>query len=71
MRGFLTFITTILLTIVASSNLISQQTATLKAIEISSEILNQIRPVYIYTPWQYNERDLVSFDVIYVFDAQN
>lgn len=71
MKHFQTFITTILFTIVASSNLFSQQTATLKAIEIRSTILNQIRPIYIYTPWQYNERDLVAFDVIYVFDAQN
>ncbi len=49
----------------------AQQTATLTEVEIQSKILNQTRPVYIYLPAEYQERDLVSFDVIYVFDAQN
>ena len=49
----------------------AQQTAILTEIDFKSTILNQNRPVYIYTPSQYNERDLVSFDVVYVFDAQN
>jgi predicted alpha/beta superfamily hydrolase len=49
----------------------AQQTAVIKEIEIDSKILNQKRPIYIYTPWEYAERNLVSFDVVYVFDAQN
>ncbi|NTW26032.1 MAG: esterase [Lentimicrobium sp.] len=52
-------------------NLCAQQTAKLTEIEFQSKALNQNRPVYIYTPFEYDERDLVSFDVIYVFDAQN
>ncbi len=49
----------------------SQDMARLHTTEIQSAILNQKRPVLIYTPPMYDERDLVSFDVIYVFDAQN
>ena len=49
----------------------AQQTATLKEIEIQSKILNQGRPIYLYLPAEYDERNLVSFDVIYVFDAQD
>lgn len=49
----------------------AQDMARLQTTEIQSAILNQKRPVLIYTPQMYDERDLVSFDVIYVFDAQN
>ncbi|MEI9910804.1 MAG: alpha/beta hydrolase-fold protein [Bacteroidota bacterium] len=54
-----------------SFNVVAQQTASLEKLNINSKILNQKRPIFIYTPWNYKERDLVSFDVIYVFDAQN
>jgi predicted alpha/beta superfamily hydrolase len=49
----------------------SQEIAKVDQLQIQSKILQQTRPVLVYTPKQYNERDLVSFDVIYVFDAQN
>jgi predicted alpha/beta superfamily hydrolase len=49
----------------------AQQTAHLSEINYKSKFLNQKRPIYIYTPAEYVERDLVSFDVIYVFDAQS
>ncbi len=49
----------------------SQETAKLEIINIKSEFLNQNRQILIYTPWLYEERNLVSFDVIYVFDAQH
>jgi predicted alpha/beta superfamily hydrolase len=52
-------------------NLYGQETATLKELAIQSKILNQKRPIYVYLPAEYEERNLVSFDVIYVFDAQN
>jgi predicted alpha/beta superfamily hydrolase len=61
----------VLFTYVIAPVLHSQQTAVIKEIELDSKILNQKRPIYIYTPWEYAERDLVSFDVVYVFDAQN
>lgn len=48
-----------------------QEIANIEKIELESKILNQKRPVLIYTPKEYNERDLVCFDVFYVFDAQN
>ncbi|VXB60191.1 Esterase [Flavobacterium sp. 9AF] len=51
--------------------LFSQETATLKEIEFQSKVLNQKRPVYIYLPAEYDERDLVAYDVMYVFDAQH
>jgi predicted alpha/beta superfamily hydrolase len=51
--------------------LFCQETATLKEIEFQSKLLNQKRPVYIYLPAEYDERDLVAYDVIYVFDAQH
>ncbi len=60
-----------ILTIIVTQHANSQQTAVLKEIELDSKILFQKRPIYVYTPWEYAERDLVSFDVIYVFDAQN
>lgn len=49
----------------------SQETAKLDIIDIKSNFLNQDRKILVYTPRQYEERDLVSFDVIYVFDAQH
>ncbi len=49
----------------------AQQNAHLSEISYKSKFLNQKRPIYIYTPAEYAERDLVSFDVVYVFDAQN
>ncbi|WP_338731340.1 alpha/beta hydrolase-fold protein [Mangrovimonas cancribranchiae] len=49
----------------------SQETAQIQTVEIQSEILNQNRNILVYTPWIYNERDLVSFDVVYVFDSQH
>ncbi|OYU85232.1 MAG: esterase [Flavobacterium sp. BFFFF2] len=49
----------------------SQEIAKVAQLQLPSKILEQNRPVLVYTPKQYEERDLVSFDVIYVFDAQN
>lgn len=49
----------------------SQEIASLKQLEIDSEILNQKRSLLIYTPKEYEERNLVAFDVIYVFDSQH
>jgi len=49
----------------------AQEMPRLQTTEIQSTILDQKRPVLIYTPSMYDERTLVSFDVIYVFDAQN
>ena len=49
----------------------AQQTAEVQLHSFPSKILQQTRPIYIYTPWEYRERNLVSFDVVYVFDAQN
>lgn len=60
-----------LICIFAVQNVFSQQTANIKTVEMQSKILNQKRPIHIYTPWIYDERNLVSFDVIYVFDAQD
>ena len=71
MKKLFTKLLALSFTFIVTHNLYSQQTAVLKEIDYDSKILNQKRPIYIYTPWEYNERDLVSFDVIYVFDAQN
>ena len=49
----------------------SQEIANLQQLEIESELLNQKRPILVYTPKEYNERNLVAFDVIYVFDSQH
>jgi predicted alpha/beta superfamily hydrolase len=49
----------------------AQETAQIKELVIDSKVLQQKRPIYIYLPAEYEERELVSFDVIYVFDAQH
>ncbi|AWA30838.1 esterase [Flavobacterium magnum] len=49
----------------------SQQTTNIESFLLRSESLNQERQIFVYTPWQYEKRDLVAFDVIYVFDAQD
>lgn len=49
----------------------AQQIAKVKEIQFKSKVLKQKRPLLIYTPMDYDERDLVSFDVVYVFDAQS
>ena len=48
-----------------------QEIANIEKIEIESKILNQKRPILISTPADYNENELVEFDVIYVFDSQH
>ncbi len=48
-----------------------QQIAQVDNIEISSVHLNQKRQLFIYTPVEYNEKTLLNYDVIYVFDSQN
>jgi uncharacterized protein len=60
-----------ILIVLNTSLLFSQETATLKEIEFESKVLNQKRPVYIYLPAEYQERNLVAYDVVYVFDAQH
>lgn len=37
---------------------------------IQSELLNQERKLWIYTPWQYDEFPDKKLEVVYVFDAQ-
>lgn len=54
-----------------TSRAISQEIATVEKKELTSSILNQERPLLIYTPQLYDENLLVRYDVIYVFDAQN
>lgn len=53
------------------NSIFGQQIASVHNIKIESKILNQERELLIYTPPSYNENTLVSYDVIYVFDAQN
>ncbi|MEY8848554.1 alpha/beta hydrolase-fold protein [Psychroserpens sp. XS_ASV72] len=66
LRSFLLF-----LIIVFSNTTFGQEVAKLDIISIKSKFLSQEREILIYTPWLYEERDLVSFDVIYVFDSQH
>lgn len=62
---------TIILILGLTNILFSQETAKLEILDIKSDFLKQDRQILVYTPWSYEERDLVSFDVIYVFDAQH
>ncbi|MEI6049670.1 MAG: alpha/beta hydrolase-fold protein [Bacteroidota bacterium] len=62
---------TILLLIFPFLQILGQDIAAIEKLEINSKILNQQRTLFVYTPWNYSERDLVSFDVIYVFDVQH
>lgn len=48
-----------------------QEIAKIENIKIYSNELKQEREILIYTPKGYTENTLVSYDVIYVFDAQN
>mgnify|MGYP000008067717 CR=1 FL=1 len=61
----------IFLLLIISNNLRAQEIARVVQIVIDSKILNQKRPVLIYTPKNYDETNLVSYEVIYVFDSQN
>ncbi len=54
-----------------SLDLFSQNIARVETIKINSSELNQEREILVYTPQLYEESSLTSFDVIYVFDAQN
>ncbi|MDR0799536.1 MAG: hypothetical protein LBN18_07255 [Dysgonamonadaceae bacterium] len=58
----------ILIFIFCKSALYSQ---TIENIQIHSKELNQDREILVYTPPGYNELTLQTYDVIYVFDAQN
>jgi hypothetical protein len=49
----------------------AQEIANIQETTIKSKILNQKRPILIYTPQDYNDNTLTSYDVIYVFDSQN
>lgn len=49
----------------------AQEIANVQETTIKSKILNQKRPILIYTPQDYNDNTLNSYDVIYVFDSQN
>ena len=49
----------------------SQEIPRVRTLEIKSKVLKQDRPIIVYTPRFYDERELVNYDVIYVFDAQN
>lgn len=49
----------------------AQGISRVETLQIKSEILRQDRPILVFTPRFYDERELVSYDVIYVFDAQN
>lgn len=49
----------------------AQEIANVQETTIKSKILNQKRPILIYTPQDYNDNTLTSYDVIYVFDSQN
>lgn len=49
----------------------AQEIANVQETTIKSKILNQKRPILIYTPQDYNDNRLTSYDVIYVFDSQN
>lgn len=49
----------------------AQEIANVQETTIKSKILNQKRPILIYTPQGYNDNTLTSYDVIYVFDSQN
>ena len=54
-----------------TNSILGQQIAANKSIQIVSKHLNQEREILVYTPHSYNENTLVSYQVIYVFDAQN
>jgi len=49
----------------------AQQIANLTVKSIHSKVMDQQRPVLIYTPQNYDENISVNYDVIYVFDSQN
>ncbi len=49
----------------------AQQIAKIQETTIKSKILNQKRPILIYTPQDYFDNTLTSYDVFYVFDSQN
>ncbi len=59
------------LAFILPSGLKAQDIANVQTLEIKSKILSQDRPIIVYTPVLYDERDLMHYDVIYVFDAQN
>lgn len=61
----------ICLTFLLPSGLKAQEIPRVQTLEIKSKILSQDRPILVFTPRFYDERELVSYDVIYVFDAQN
>lgn len=53
------------------NSIYGQQIASVNNIKFESKKMNQERELLIYTPQSYNENSLISYDVIYVFDAQN
>jgi len=58
----------IIFAIICKSIICAQE---IKNVTIDSKELNQQREILIYTPQGYNELTLQTYDVIYVFDAQN
>ena len=57
--------------IIFFTRIYAQEIANVQKIEIKSKILNQKRLILIYTPQDYDNKTLTSYDVIYVFDSQN
>lgn len=53
------------------SLLIAQPYARVEQMELESKLLGQTRQILLYIPDNYLESTLVSYDVIYVFDAQS
>ena len=64
-------LTLVIIVIICNTIIYAQEIAEIKNVTIDSKELNQQREILIYTPQSYNELTLQTYDVIYVFDAQN
>ncbi len=65
------FRTILVLLFLACNTLYGQEMPTIAQVTLDSKQLNQQRSMLIYTPAYYNENTLVSYEVIYVFDAHS
>lgn len=65
------FFLSILLSVIIINPAYSQQIARVENIRIDSKDLEQEREILVYTPKLYDESPFVSYDVVYVLDAQN
>lgn len=65
------FIVSFLLICATALQVHAQSIANVNRLNIYSKILDQERPILIYTPQSYEDEKYAAYDVIYVFDAQN